>query len=699
MKTYRISVAFIFFAFLESPLFAQPKNIILFIGDGMGFEQVKATEYFLGTPMVFASFPNKGQVTTYSANSSVTDSAAAATAIATGTKVNNGVISMRFPGDGSELQTLLEYCKAQGKEVGLVTTTYLTHATPAAFGAHEPSRGNYTNIGDDIVYQTKPHVLLGGGANGLDAYEMSHLSIDPYNVVTDLTGFLTVVNQSNYTSYFAGLFGGGYMPYKYDYLGEPYLYPDLSEMTIAAIEALRDDPDGFFLMVEGGLIDQACHSSDLPRCIYEVIDLNEAVASAFSAYSADPDTLILVTADHETGGLTVTSNPEPGVFPVVSWSTAGGHTGANVPIYAWGKNSHLIGGTINNTDIWNICTYNDNILPPDPISNPSPLNASVNVPIQVVLSWIAGNGATSHDVYFGTDTLTYIGRQTATTYDPGTLEYNTAYQWRIDEINNGGVTAGPVLTFTTESIPPSVTVTANGETTSRGTVTGTYTLTYVSDDQYESIREVVNPPNKNGYSTLSHTWIFDIPSAVEVAVHVEAFHSPSTDNDNFIFAYSLDGYTFSNLLTVTRTNDDDLAQISQLPNGTQGRVYIRVTDTNHIKGTVALDELLIDSLYIVCSNEPSQCQPISTDYTVLTEKLAADKGFSYGLATVSVKDNCGNPVGGALVSGHFTRDFTDSFTNVPTDTQGQVVFQTSTQLRKPSFGFVVDSITHGSLSY
>lgn len=698
MRSYRVLMGFVFLAFLESVLFAQPKNIILFIGDGMGFEQVKATRFFLGTPLIFESFPNQGQVTTYSANSSVTDSAAAATAISTGIKVNNGVISMAYPGNGAALQTLLEFFKLQGKETGLVTTVYLSHATPAAFGAHEPSRDNLSNIGADILTSSRPNVLLGGSDSSLDATDASGAG---YHTVTTLEGFSTVVSNSSYGDYFAGMFGSGYMPYKYDYLPPAvYLYPTLSELTLAAIEALRDDTDGFFLMVEGGKIDEACHSNDLPRAIYEAMDFNQAVTAAINEFAGDLDTLILVTADHETGGLTVSSTPdaEDG-FPSRTWTTTG-HTGVNVPIYAWGKNSQLVSETMDNTQIRNVCTYVEVTVPPDPISNPSPVNASVNVPTDAVLSWTAGAGAASHDVYFGTSeaSLTKMANQTATMYDPADLQYSTAYYWRIDEVNSMGTTAGPLLTFTTEPLPPPLTVTAGGETPSLGTVTGTYSDTQTSNNVYEVIREVVNPANKNGYSTLSHTWYFDLPSAVESILYVEAFHSPSSDNDHFIFAYSLDNVTYTNLLTVTKISDDDSAQSSPLPAGIQGRVYIRVTDSNHIKGMVALDELWVDSLSIICSNEPSTCQPVSMDYTVLTDKLAGTKGWSYGRATVTVTDNCGDLVEGALVSGHFTGDFNDSFTNVATNADGQAIFVTSAQLRRPTFGFIVDSVSHDTLN-
>ena len=149
---------------------AAPRNVIFLIGDGMGFEHVKAAGVYANgsaNTLSFEAFAYQGQMTTHSADSSVTDSAAAATAIATGVKVNNGVISMEIPGDSHELETLLEYSQRHGKTAGLVTTTYMTHATPAAFGAHQPNRGHIVHIATDYLYQTRPNVLFGGGAYGM----------------------------------------------------------------------------------------------------------------------------------------------------------------------------------------------------------------------------------------------------------------------------------------------------------------------------------------------------------------------------------------------------------------------------------------------------------------------------------------------------------------------------------------------------
>jgi alkaline phosphatase len=154
---------------------AGPKNVILFIGDGMGPEQVKAAGMYAngaaGT-LNFESFAGLATATTYSANAAVTDSAASGTAIATGHKVNNGVVSVALPGDGSDLPILLEYFKELNRSTGLVTTTEVTHATPASFGAHVSDRNDRTGIGQDYLDQTRPNVLFGGADGGLSTADV-----------------------------------------------------------------------------------------------------------------------------------------------------------------------------------------------------------------------------------------------------------------------------------------------------------------------------------------------------------------------------------------------------------------------------------------------------------------------------------------------------------------------------------------------
>ena len=331
----------------ESPFFNSRslKNVIFCIGDGMGFEAVKAAGYYAygetGT-LSFEAFPHRAEMATYAANSPMTDSAAAATAMATGYKVNNGVISMEFPGSGTPLKTLLEIFKAQNKWTGLVSTTYITHATPAAFAAHNPERNNLADIAHDYLHLTRPNVLLGGGGNGLTEKDAEAAG---YTVVTDREGLLNLDTDTE--NCVSGQFGDTNIPYIFD--GSDDL-PQLSEMVSVALDILCGAQDGFFLLVEGGRIDHAGHSNDIERNILETIEFSKTVQTIFDGVAGRDDTLILVTADHETGGLKVHKNNGKGQVPDISWST-GGHTVSNVPLYGWGRNAERVRGIMNNTDL------------------------------------------------------------------------------------------------------------------------------------------------------------------------------------------------------------------------------------------------------------------------------------------------------------------------------------------------------------
>ena len=340
---------------------APPRNVIFFIGDGMGFEHVKAAGMYAngqeGT-LSFENFAYQGQLTTHPADFSITDSAAAATAIATGEKVNNGVISVALPGDGLELQTLLEYFKAQGKMTGLLSTAYISHATPAAFGAHEPSRNNYTQIVNDYFSQTRPNLLLGGANSSVSGMTEAKAQGAGYTVLSDRAG-LEALDTNIYTdqdnTFISGQFPGpdSHMPYEYSQSGEYADLPHLAEMTATALDILDNDADGFFLMVEGGRIDHAAHDNRIEDVVFETVAFDEAVRQAIDWAAGRSDTLIVVTADHETGGLTVLQSNGQGTFPTVSFSSSG-HTAANVPIYAWGLNAQIIQPVTDNTELFAI---------------------------------------------------------------------------------------------------------------------------------------------------------------------------------------------------------------------------------------------------------------------------------------------------------------------------------------------------------
>ena len=336
------------------------KNVILMIGDGMSYEQVKAGSYYLSGATGNLSFEPyyKCGVTTYSANASVTDSAAAATAIATGYKVDNGVISQSPT--GNPYQTILEKAKALGKRTGLVTTVPITHATPAAFGAHEASRNNYINIGNDYLNSSRPEMILGGGdpARGGSSYfsssQVTTAQSLGYQVAYDYSQMSAwdpaSVNRA------LGLFAGTYLTYEYD--RQPSnTEPHLSQMTAKALAIANSDPDGFFLMIEGGMIDQAAHSNHIGKTTREVVEFHNSVQTVLSWMQGRSDTLLIVTGDHETGGLTVT-NQGAGNYPTASWTTTN-HTATNVPLYITGANANLIdsyiqGGVADNTDVFKV---------------------------------------------------------------------------------------------------------------------------------------------------------------------------------------------------------------------------------------------------------------------------------------------------------------------------------------------------------
>lgn len=295
----------------------EAKYVFFFIGDGMGPVQVNAAERYLASmedrkgiiPLAMNLAPVRGNITTYSFNRYITDSGAGVTALATGNKTNNQTLSMdpehRYP-----LKTLAETAKERGMKVGIISTVDIDHATPAGFYAHQPKRSNYYEIGLQLANSNFD--FFGGGG-------FRHITdpqgIDSLNVI-DLAkqnGFLYINNNTafNYLEPGAGrvLFVNPEqsdehsMPYSID-MDEGCI--TLADITQKAIDMLQDNEDGFFIMVEGGKIDWACHANDAATCIKDVIALDDAVKKALEFYSKHKDnTLIIVTADHETGGMTM----------------------------------------------------------------------------------------------------------------------------------------------------------------------------------------------------------------------------------------------------------------------------------------------------------------------------------------------------------------------------------------------------------
>lgn len=311
----------------EMPDAEAPRNIIFFLGDGMGPEHIRATTMFLGRDLVFESFPYHSMMTTDSTDG-LTDSAAGATAMATGHRVGNGVISMAIPGNGEELPTVLEMWQEEGASVGLLTTSAVNDASPAAFGAHEPTRDNKVEIAKDYFQDSRPNVLMGAADDGVSE---SMAEASGYTVVVDATEMLALDASSE--THVAGLFGEDKMPPIEHGRRE---LPSMAQMTETALDLLDDDADGFFLFIEQEGTDSYSHGNDLELMVNAVIELEEAVNVALDWAGEEGDTLIVVTSDHETGGLEIRKDNGVGELPDVSWTAGSRHTELPVPIYARG---------------------------------------------------------------------------------------------------------------------------------------------------------------------------------------------------------------------------------------------------------------------------------------------------------------------------------------------------------------------------
>lgn len=325
---------------------AQPRNVILLVGDGMGIEHLKlARSYANGdtAPFNFELFPRFSLMGHNNASNQTTDSAASATALATGVKVNNGVISVRTPGNGSPLTTSLELLQGLGKRTGLAThSTDMLDATPAAFAAHVSSRNDRAGIFSGYM-TNRPNVLFGGTHSEIDESDATGAGYTILRNSADLNNF----NPAS-TSHVLGHWSSS---------GEP----SLATMTAKAIDLLSRDEDGFFLVVEDEGIDNGGHDNDAQAVADSVLRLVAAAQVAIDWSSGRSDTLIIVTADHETGGLTVTNNNGAGELPDVTWSTTS-HTQTPVGLWAFGPNAELIDdlqdatGLLDNTDVFHLTT-------------------------------------------------------------------------------------------------------------------------------------------------------------------------------------------------------------------------------------------------------------------------------------------------------------------------------------------------------
>ncbi len=322
---------------------SKPSNIILMIGDGMGVTQVYAGLTANGGHLNLESCTYVGFQKTYSASSYTTDSGASGTALATGRKTRNGAIAVDT--NGQKLQTILEMAEEAGLSTGLVATSTITHATPASFAAHNPNRGKYEEIAMDMA-GAGLEVIIGGGRNHFNKREdnldlIEKLRAEGYQV-TERIEQVEAAHQGPVAVFTDSLA----MPPALKGRGD--ILPRATEL---AIERLSLNTKGFFLMVEGSQIDWAGHDNNTEYLVSEMIDFDKAIGKALDFARKNPETLVLVTADHETGAMAIEKgHMESGAVSGLFGSE--GHTGVMVPVFAYGPGAESFAGIYENTDIF-----------------------------------------------------------------------------------------------------------------------------------------------------------------------------------------------------------------------------------------------------------------------------------------------------------------------------------------------------------
>lgn len=340
----RLLIALATIATLFTAEAQEVKNIIFLIGDGMGLGSVSMMQLENNyEPTIFDRAENVALQKTYSLDNRVTDSAASGTALATGSKTNNTVLG-QLP-DGTPLVSLFDVAAERDKATGVVVTTYLQHATPGAFYAHTASRHDYTTIAEQLL-RSNIDIAIGGGMAFFDERYGSHeaaleaIAESGFQLYDNLT---TAAEGSDLKQLII--------------LADKEIEPRdgyLSRATERAIAHLATHDAGFVLMVEGSIIDGMGHGNDAAGQQGEMRDFMEAVEVAVEYAQHNPGTLVIVTADHETGGLAIVSGnsdfnlSEQGIE--YRWATDG-HSGAMVPIYLYGTGAELINGVMENSEL------------------------------------------------------------------------------------------------------------------------------------------------------------------------------------------------------------------------------------------------------------------------------------------------------------------------------------------------------------
>ena len=326
----------------ETPEPPKALNVIYFIGDGTALPQVYAGMLATRQDLVFPKFPYIGVVDTHSSSNDITDSAAGGTALASDHKTKNAMVGMNP--DSIPVKTLLEVFHEQGKETGLVVTSYITHATPACFYAKVPHRRQYEDIALQMAEADNINLAIGGGMKHFNQRKDSVNLVERMENELGWKVYDTLANIDVTCKKYAVLADDNHMP-KAAERGD-----FLPRAVKTALRTLDGAENGFFLMVEGSQIDFACHANDSAWMVDELVDFSYAIQVALDYAEEHGNTLVVVTADHETGGLTMPD--KQGKYTNVSFCySTGSHTCLPVMVYAYGPGAEQFTGWMQNTAI------------------------------------------------------------------------------------------------------------------------------------------------------------------------------------------------------------------------------------------------------------------------------------------------------------------------------------------------------------
>lgn len=323
------------------------KNVILMVGDGMGLTQISAGLYSNSNTLHLERFNNIGLHKSYSSDALITDSAAGATAFASGIKTYNGAIGV--DPDTNAVETILEEAEEKGLKTGLVATSTIEHATPASFIAHNKSRRNYEEIVLDFL-NTDTEIFIGGGQKTFERREMDDRNISDelrakgYTVESFVNKDIDEIDMSNIEKLVYYTADGSPLMVSQ---GRDYLLP-AANLSIDHLN--KNNEDGFFLMIEGSQIDWGGHANDANWIITEMIDFDKTIGAVLDFAERDGNTLVVVTADHETGGLAI--QKESKMDSLVTAFTSDYHTGDLIPVFAYGPGSERFRGIYENTAIY-----------------------------------------------------------------------------------------------------------------------------------------------------------------------------------------------------------------------------------------------------------------------------------------------------------------------------------------------------------